>query len=1543
MATRRKTPADYAAVKRSRAGFTGSITKAADKIKAIKADEPATIALINPNDISKILKTIKRTEDGFLLSMEDAHEFSPEGEAEEAFYEEEEAVLEAFTDSLTAVRVQADKLLKLSSILTGLSDLTSDIKAIETSLAEDPRSVHSTSLQSLETSFSKLRLTRREANLPKEHPLKGELDAGKKTLMNLTARIVHTEHAKDHSPPDASITSSVFRPEREGGKLPPIALPTFKGDLLQWSTFWQKFSDSVDKREHLSATTKLTYLRQAVQDPAVQTLLNSPTEGPDTYQQLVQALHKRYERTRKIHRDLVGLVMKMPDAKNTSSDLRKLVDEATSYIGSIKQTGHFTLETFLTSVIYSRLPYKVRLDWDDHHTEEKVAPYTELMEFISNRAYSLADNQPTSSRSEPTEGAHSKGSEKKATPHHRGSHKPHANAASTPTSSSSSTYKWECFLCKPEKHPIHTCPKWANLTVPQRLGHVRNKNLCNNCLGGGHSLATCKSTYRCRTCGQQHHTTLHQESAAAPPVNSARSNSHQVPEALMTTAQVLLVGPRGQELKARALIDSGASLSIISNKIAQTLGLPLTPSKLCFSGVQGTTGKPVKHFTTLTVSPLLNRGKKIQCHPAVVPLVTADFPAGKLEPVHGMDHLIGLHLADPDYNIPGKIDILFGADLAPQIMTKRMLRTGADTEPMAQATEFGWVLSGPATRSEPAVVVHSANHNCIQPEVPPLTDLVQEFWNTEELPGDDEPCLTEQEKQVEAHYEAHTTYSAADCRYEVTLPRRTELFPLGDSKGQATSRFLTTEVSNAKKKTSEPFQAGVQQYVDKEYAEKVPPSEPPPTDSFHLPMHAVYKESSSSTKLRIVFDGSAITTSGVSLNQALKVGPTLQPKLSETLLKFRCYPIALNADISKMYSQVALSPADRDLHRFIWRASPSEPLSEYRMCRVTFGVSASPYLAVKTLQRTARDHGGDYPSATHHILHSFYVDDFLGGADSTQEAVQLFHQLREVLLKGGFNLTKWRSSSKEVLQQIPAELQEPTLIKDFTSMQSPTISKALGLVWDADRDVMSPAINVSPTYTTTKRGIYRDVSKTYDVLGWIAPTVILMKILFQSLWKAKTDWDEQVPPDLLAHHALWREELPQLKQRSIPRCYILPHLTPITTELHAFCDASMKAYGAVVYCRTTYREHAPVITLVTSKTKVAKIDAPTVPRLELCGAVLLTQLLISTAKTLNISSEHWHAWTDSSIVLAWLDGQPRQFMQYVANRVSFILQATTPQHWQHVPTKENPADCCSRGLMPSELLHFSLWWEGPTWLHQDPVPVPHQPPRRTLQPLEMKVVHLTIPYSSVVTQIQQRTSSYHSTLAIVAWCLRLRDRLKLGRPNPDNRTRHLTGLEVIRARDWILRENQSHNFPKEKHALEKGQAIPPTSRLRALNPLLDSTQLLRVGGRLANSALSYSQQHPVIADSKDAIIQKWFQHIHISLCHCGPSLLLSYAGTHLHILGARRLSRAVCSQCTTCRRVAPKWTTQLMGDLPSQSSLLSEPSSILAWTLPAHLKSRWAM
>ena len=776
------------------------------------------------------------------------------------------------------------------------------------------------------------------------------------------------------------------------------------------------------------------------------------------------------------------------------------------------------------------------------------------------------------------------------------------------------------------------------------------------------------------------------------------------------------------------------------------------------------------------------------------------------------------------------------------------------------------------------------------------------------------------EEQVQAHYADHVSYCSSTCRYQVALFWKEDVPPLGDSRAQALSRYITNERSILRRNIYKPFQDVVQSYLDLGHAELIPTSEPMPKRNYYLPMHCVAKQSSTSTKLRVVFDGSAVSTSGISLNQSLMVGPTLHPSLESILLKFRSYPVAVTADIAKMYREVELSVPDRDVHRFLWRSSLQQDIQDYRMTRVTFGVSASPYLAVRTLQQVAADHGSEQPEAVHHILSSFYVDDLLAGANTVAEALQLYSTLREVLKKGGFNLCKWRSSSPSVLKSIPTELQEKLPIKEVTSSLYPTQPKALGLEWNSSLDCMSPCIKPPSTYSHTKRGIVSDVSKTFDVLGWIAPSILVMKILYQKLWLLKTGWDEEVPPELLDLHAKWREQLPLLSQKELPRCYVRTDCIPLTQELHGFADASAKAHGAVVYLRSTYSNHPPLMSLVLSKTRVAKLTpATTIPRQELCGAVLLSQLLSTVKSVLDIPDSDVHAWTDSSIVLSWLDGQPRDFKVYVSNRVSIILQATSPQTWRHVPTADNPADCASRGLMPKDLLVHDLWWDGPSWLLEEPIIVPRQPPRRPLFTPEQKVVHCNIVQVAPPPLLETKYSSYHKLLATTAWWLRFFNRYKPPHPpDPGITIRPLSAAELTQAEHRLAKLSQARSFPKEVYALSHGHPILASSRLISLSPFIDKEHLIRVGGRLSNSSLTQSQTHPIITDSKDVLMSLLFTYMHVCLGHCGPSLLLVSVGWRFHVMGARRLSRAACSQCKVCRKAAPRPQPQLMGQLPEE-------------------------
>ena len=156
-----------------------------------------------------------------------------------------------------------------------------------------------------------------------------------------------------------------------------------------------------------------------------------------------------------------------------------------------------------------------------------------------------------------------------------------------------------------------------------------------------------------------------------------------------------------------------------------------------------------------------------------------------------------------------------------------------------------------------------------------------------------------------------------------------------------------------------------------------------------------------------------------------------------------------------MYRAVHLNPNDRDLHRFLWREEPNAPLVDYRMTRVTFGVSSSPFLAIKTLRQLALDFGTQFPSAVPLVLNSFYVDDLLTGSETPEQALNLFQSMRELLSKGGFDLRKWRSSSQVVLASIDPSLQETLPIQDLIDHVPSKYPKALGVEWDSALDTMS--------------------------------------------------------------------------------------------------------------------------------------------------------------------------------------------------------------------------------------------------------------------------------------------------------------------------------------------------------------------------------------------------------------------------------------------------------------------------------------------------------
>jgi hypothetical protein len=462
-------------------------------------------------------------------------------------------------------------------------------------------------------------------------------------------------------------------------------------------------------------------------------------------------------------------------------------------------------------------------------------------------------------------------------------------------------------------------------------------------------------------------------------------------------------------------------------------------------------------------------------------------------------------------------------------------------------------------------------------------------------------------------------------------------------------------------------------------------------DGYYLPHHPVFKEDSTTTKLRVVFDGSAKTSSGLSLNDVQMVGPPLQNDLFNILLRFRQHQFVIKADIEKMYRQVLIEDNQKQYQKIFWRSDVSQPVKVYKLNTVTYGTSSAPFLAIRSLNQVALDHFQNDPVISNIINNDFYVDDLLTGAETIDSVVQIRNKLTAVLATVGFNLRKWTSNSDKIL----------TNTSESTSTQIPFLSdglqsKTLGIQWNHSRDLIQYTIKENLNKKFTKRTILSEISQIFDPLGLVGPCITVAKLILQEIWQLKLNWDESIPADIHTQWVQFKKDLINLNKIVIPRHVICNQ--PKIVEVHGFCDASERAYGACIYLKSISESGDIVIKLLCAKSRVAPLKTISIPRLELCGAVLLAQLSKRVKDSLTINIDREIYWSDSTITLAWIAGSPNRWKQFVSNRVAEIQKLTNHATWRHVPTSDNPADIISRGLNPSQLQKSELWLNGPQFL-----------------------------------------------------------------------------------------------------------------------------------------------------------------------------------------------------------------------------------------------------
>ena len=369
-----------------------------------------------------------------------------------------------------------------------------------------------------------------------------------------------------------------------------------------------------------------------------------------------------------------------------------------------------------------------------------------------------------------------------------------------------------------------------------------------------------------------------------------------------------------------------------------------------------------------------------------------------------------------------------------------------------------------------------------------------------------------------------------------------------------------------------------------------------------------------------------------------------------------------------------------------------------RFLRVMFGLTSSPFLLGATIKHHVEQYLAANPDFVERFLRDLYVDDSTSSLDTDSEAIEFYKNAKRIMSEAGFDIRKWASNDRVVTEHLKAcnEIKE----------NDPN-PKVLGIEWKTNEDIMvfnfedilSEIENLPPT----KRSVLRIGAKLFDPLGLMSPITATIKCLFQMLCEDQGDWDDLMPQTVRPLWEKWTYELKQLKMLSWSRYLFrgIPELIQ-SVELHGFCDSSKKVYASAIYLRAE-TSSGIIVRLLTAKAKVAPLKKTSIPRLELLAAVSLAELRVVITSALEncVVIDREVFWSDSEIVLHWITNLPREWKQFVQNRVDRIREITDIGCWRHVPGLSNPSDIPTREVDLTEIPNLDMWWGGPDFLYEN--------------------------------------------------------------------------------------------------------------------------------------------------------------------------------------------------------------------------------------------------
>ena len=573
-------------------------------------------------------------------------------------------------------------------------------------------------------------------------------------------------------------------------------------------------------------------------------------------------------------------------------------------------------------------------------------------------------------------------------------------------------------------------------------------------------------------------------------------------------------------------------------------------------------------------------------------------------------------------------------------------------------------------------------------------------------------------------------------------------------------------------------------------------------------------------------------------------------------------------------------------------------------------------MAQIALRPTAKEGNHVSQQAAATITDNSYMDDICDSVHTIKEAQTLIKEVDNVLEKGGFNIKGW-SSNKDLDQQSENRLEE-----EMRPLQRNSGEKVLGVAWNCSNDLLCFITKVKCLKPITKRKILSQVAKVYDPIGFATAFLIRAKVGLQELWQAGVDWDEELSADVQAKWIEFFQELEKLNDISFQRGLFSLNSVGLPV-LCIFADACEYAFGTCAYLRWGKDDGTFEIRFVAAKSRVAPLKKLTIPRLELQAALLAARLSKTIQKESRLKFKEIVYFTDSTIVLAWIQSTSREYKQFVSSRVGEIQSISDPKQWRHIPGEVNVADDVSRGIPVREL--NGRWQHGPEFLRlpQEDWPQDSAEPTENEVAKEIRKIVCTVKTTENVID-SRKYSSWRKLIRITAYVLRFMKKIINKKRNKDKVRQRADNIESLTPQELELAER--HWLIDAQKGLRKRIA---KGELSTLSPFTDPDGVIRVGGRADRATVSYESKHPALLPNDSWISLLITRQAHC-LGHNGVATTAAKVRRNYWIIRGHDLAKSVKYKCVFCKEMQCKAETQVMAELPEQRLAPPHP------TIPLH-------